>query len=117
MNTSAHHELERRDARRYPIIASGRMLWTDANGAAHSASIRSENVSELGLLVECFSSTEIPLHRLVGLSLSLPAGALTELPNALRQRDVQAAIYRSSRRPTPPSRRDATRCVCSLPPK
>ena len=49
------------------------MTWTDARGATRSASIRTENVSELGALVECLSTTEIPLHRLVNLPLSARA--------------------------------------------
>ena len=89
------------------------MTWTDAKGAARSASIRIENVSELGVLVECLSSTEIPLHRLVSLSLSPRARALTELPNALRRRDVQAAIYRveTPADPHQPTRRYALRLL------
>ena len=89
------------------------MTWTDAKGSARSASIRIENVSELGLLVECLSSTEIPLHRLVSISLSPRARALLELPEALRHQDVQAAIYRveTPADPHQPTRRYALRLL------
>ena len=82
------------------------MTWTDASGAARSASVRTENMSELGVLVECLSTTEIPLHRLVSLSLSARARERKDLPNALRRRDVQAAIYRVE---TPADPRQPTR--------
>ena len=87
------HEAEGREIR-HPVVVSGRMTWTDAQGAARSANIRIENMSEVGALVECLSTREIPLHRLVSLSLSARARERKELPNALRRPDVQAAIYR-----------------------
>ncbi len=93
------------------------MTWTDATGADRSANVRIENVSELGVLLECLSTTKIPLHRLVSLSLSARARERKTLPNALRRRDVQAAIYRVE---TPadlrqPTRRYALRLL--VPPK
>ena len=71
-----------------------RMTWTDASGGTRSASIRTENVSALGALVECLSSTEIPVHRLVSLSLSTRAHDQKELPSALRHPNIQAAVSR-----------------------
>ena len=82
------------------------MTWTDAAGAIRSASIRTENVSELGALVECLSTTAIPLHRLVNLSLSARARQTRGLPTALRRAGVQAAIYRVE---TPSDRHQPTR--------
>ena len=79
---------------RHPVVVSGRMTWTDATGDDRSVRIRTENVSERGVRLECLSTTEIPLHRLVSLSLSTRARHRQELPNALRRPDVQAAIYR-----------------------
>ena len=87
------YEVERREIR-HPVVVSGRMTWTDATGDDRSVCIRTENVSERGVLLECLSTTEIPLHRLVSLSLSTRARHRQELPNALRCPDVQAAIYR-----------------------
>ena len=106
-------ELERREAIRYPIVVSGRMTWIDATGDDRSASIRTENVSERGVLLECLSTTEIPLHRLVSLSLSARAREREELPNALRHPDVQAAIYRVETPDDPhqPTRRYALRLL------
>ena len=80
------------------------MTWTAA--ATRSASIRTENVSELGGLVECLSTTAIPLHRLVALSLSVRARQTSGLPTALRRTGVQAAIYRVG---TPTDRHQPTR--------
>ena len=118
MNTSpalTHHDSERRDATRSPMVATGRMTWTDATGAARSANIRIENMSEVGALVECLSTREIPLHRLVSLSLSARAREQKVLPNALRRRDVQAAIYRveTPADPHQPTRRYALRLLVS----
>ena len=106
-------EPERREAIRYPVVASGRMTWTDATGDLRSASIRTENVSERGVLLECLSTTEIPLHRLVSLSLSARAREREELPNALRRPNVQAAIYRVETLDDPhqPTRRYALRLL------
>ena len=89
------------------------MTWTDTTGATRSASISIENVSEHGVLIECLSWTEIPLHRLVSLSLSPRARTLTQLPNALRRPDVQAAIYRAETPSDPhqPTRRYALRLL------
>jgi len=89
---------------RSPNVAAGRMTWTAA--ATRSASIRTENVSELGGLVECLSTTAIPLHRLVALSLSVRARQTSGLPTALRRTGVQAAIYRVG---TPTDRHQPTR--------
>ena len=76
------HEAEGRDIR-HPVVVSGRMTWTDATGDDRSVRIRTENVSERGVLLECLSTTEIPLHRLVSLSLSTRARHRQELPNHL----------------------------------
>ena len=107
------HEAERREAIRYPVVASGRMTWTDAPGDDRSASIRTENVSERGVLLECLSTTEISPYRLVSLSLSARARAREELlPNALRHPEVQAAIYRVET-PDDPHQTTLRACVCS----
>ena len=89
------------------------MTWTDATGAARSASIRIENAGERGVLVDCLSSTEIPLHRLVSLSLSARARQSDTLPNALRRQNVQAAVYRVEKPVDPhqPTRRYALRLL------
>ena len=60
------------------------MTWTGAIGDERSAGIRTENVSERGVLLECLSDTAIPIYRLVSLSLSPRARERKELPNALR---------------------------------
>ncbi len=89
------------------------MAWIDATGDDRSATIRTENVSERGVLLECLSTTEIPLHRLVSLSLSARAREREELPNALRRPGVQAAIYRVETPDDPhqPTRRYALRLL------
>ncbi len=110
---SAQHEPERRVVTRAPVVATGRMTWTEATGAARSANVRIENMSELGALVECLSTTAIRLHRLVSLSLSARDRQRKELPNALRHRDVQAAVYRTETPADPhqPTRRYALRLL------
>jgi hypothetical protein len=88
------------------MAVSGRLSWTDANGAARSADIRTENVSERGVLVDCLSTTDIPMHRLVGVSLSPRDRAVRALPRSLRNRHAPAAIARIQ----PP--RDPNRASC-----
>ncbi len=90
----ADYTPERRTAERVPIAVSGRLSWTDGSGAPRSADIRTENVSERGLLVDCLSSTDIPLHRLVSVSLLARDRRLTALPRTLQDRHTPAAIYR-----------------------
>ncbi|MDA1094188.1 MAG: hypothetical protein O3A25_13095 [Acidobacteria bacterium] len=102
----ADYTSERRTADRVPIAVSGRLSWTDANGAARSAEIRTENVSARGLLVDCLSSANLPMHRLVGVSLSTGDRAVKALPRSLRNRHAPAAIARIQ----PP--RDPNRASC-----
>ena len=83
------------------------MTWTDALGDERSARVRTENVSERGVLLECLSDTAIAIYRLVNLSLSPRAHERTELPNALRTPEVLAAIYRVE---APEHPREQTRC-------
>ena len=66
-----------------------------------------------GVLLECLSTIEIPLHRLVSLSLSARAREREGLPNALRRPEVQAAIYRGETPDDPRqrTRRDALRLL------
>ena len=75
-------------------MVAGRLTWTDASGDDRSASIRTENISERGVLLECLSETAIPMYRLVSLSISARVRKRTDLPNALRTPEVLAAIYR-----------------------
>jgi hypothetical protein len=85
---------ERRIEARVPITVSGRLAWTDADGAARSADVRTENVSQHGVLLDCLSVTDIPLHRLVSVSLSAPDRGLDPLPRSLHNRHTPAAVYR-----------------------
>ena len=91
------------------------MTWTDAAGDDRSTSFHTENARERGVLIECLSTTEIPLHRLVSLSLSARARKREELLNALRRSEVQAAIYRAETPDDPhqPTRRYALRLLVS----
>ena len=98
------HEAERREAIRYPVVASGRMTWTDAPGDDRSASIRTENVSERGVLLECLSTTEISPYRLVSRSraardrakgssaLTLSPRSTTCAPNARVRRTLVKGV-------------------------
>lgn len=70
------------------------MTWTDASGDERLARVRTENVSERGVLLGCLSDTAIAIYRLVSLSLSPPAHERKKLPSALRTPEVLAAIYR-----------------------
>lgn len=104
---------ERRTADRVPIIVSGRLSWTDGSGVARSTDIRTENVSASGVLVDCLSTTDIPLHRLVGVSLSPRDRATKALPRGLRNRHAPAAVYRIQppRDPNRATRRYALRLL------
>ena len=70
------------------------MTWTDTSGDERTASVRTENVSERGVLLECLAHPVIAIYRLVSLSLSPRAHQRKELASALRTPKVLAAIYR-----------------------
>jgi hypothetical protein len=86
------------------------MTWTDASGDERTASVRTENISERGVLLECLADTVIAIYRLVSLSLSPRAHERQELPSALRTPKVLAAIYRVE---APEDLREQTRRVAS----
>ena len=85
---------ERRTEARVPVTVSGRLAWTDANGAARSADVRTENVSKRGVLLDCVSVTDISLHRFVSVVLLAPEGGQDPLLRSLHNRQTPAAIYR-----------------------
>ena len=85
---------ERRTEARVPITVAGRLAWTDPNGAARSADVRTANVSQRGVLLDCLSVTDIPLHRLVSVALLAPDRSQDPLPRSLHNRQTPAAIYR-----------------------
>lgn len=85
---------ERRIEARVPITVAGRLAWTDADVAARSAEVKTKNVSERGVLLDCLAVTDIPLHRLVSVSLSAPERGVKPLPRSLHNRHTPAAIYR-----------------------
>jgi hypothetical protein len=83
-----------RRADRRPLAIGGRIVWEDLGGRTRTAPIRTRDVSELGVLVDCIGATPIPLYRLVSLRLERAIRHDTRVPRVLRQGPVLAAVYR-----------------------
>ena len=94
------------------LTVPARLTWKDASGAVRFTSVRTREVTETGVVVECDASVSLPLYRLVHLQV--------EKTRARIQRDCRsscetAACCRRSgrwRRAVPrPAPRRATRCA------
>lgn len=84
----------KRRAERRRIEVPARLTWKDRHGTTRMATVRTRDVSEQGVLVECVSSCSIPLFRLVDLHVDRAARGRPELPASLRRPQVLAAVYR-----------------------
>ena len=86
--------LEHHRSHRMPLRVAGRITWRDRDGYAHSARVVTRDVADYGAYVECEHGPQIPLYRLVELTLDRGGRAHEELPTALRRRSVWSAVYR-----------------------
>ena len=83
-----------RSSQRVAINVPARITWKDASGAVRFASVRTKDVSDAGVFVECEAGAAIPLYRLVHLQLERSAGAPQQLPSQLRAGRVLSAVWR-----------------------
>jgi hypothetical protein len=86
--------VEERAAERRAISVPGRLTWRDAEGTSRFAIVRTRNVSDTGVLLECRSGNPIPLHRLVTFHVERSASERAQLPSALQRTGMSAAVYR-----------------------
>ncbi len=83
-----------RNASREAFTAPARLTWKDSRGMTRFASVVTQNVSELGVYVECTSPVSIPLYRLVQFQVEREGRDAEILPRALRQGRTLSAVYR-----------------------
>ena len=85
--------MDRRSERR-AVALPARVMWKDSRGATRFATVRTRDISDTGVFVECVEPTSIPLYRLVTLQLEREARNTDGVPAALRRGKVLSAVYR-----------------------
>jgi hypothetical protein len=91
---SATVERHDRVAERFDVTLPARLTWKDQRGMTRFASVVTKNVSEFGLFVESQSPVSLPLYRLVHVQLERDCRDTKQVPVALRDGRVLAAVYR-----------------------
>jgi hypothetical protein len=76
-----------------PVNLPARLTWKDANGAVRFTSVRTSEVTETGVVVECDTAVSLPLYRLVHLQVEKAAREWVELPEPLRDGRVLSAVW------------------------
>ncbi|MDE3153754.1 MAG: hypothetical protein KGN76_01570 [Acidobacteriota bacterium] len=85
----------RRNGTREPVALPGYLTWRDARGTTRFVGVRTRNISDFGVFVECETPAAIPLFRLVTLQLEGPTAQHRGIPDELRAGKVTGAIYRA----------------------
>jgi hypothetical protein len=75
------------------MTVPARLTWKDANGAVRFTSVRTREVSETGVVVECDNAVALPLYRLVHLQIEKSARELAGMPAQLRDGRVLSAVW------------------------
>lgn len=89
-----HGRTERRDSERLRVAIPGQILWKDARGTTRMAPVRTRDVSETGVSVECLGGQPIPQFRLVYFQIDREARNRPDLPDGLRKPSVLSAVFR-----------------------
>ena len=89
-----HGRSEKRSSDRRPIAVPGQIVWKDDRGTTRIAAVRTRDVSDYGVSVECLGGIPIPCFRLVYFQVDRDARAMQELPAALRKASVLSAVFR-----------------------
>ena len=76
-----------------PVNLPARLTWKDANGAVRFTSVRTSQLTDTGVVVECESAVTLPLYRLVHLQVEKSAREWVELPEPLRAGRVLSAVW------------------------
>jgi hypothetical protein len=85
---------DKRNAERRRVQVSGQIAWKDSRGQTHMAPVVTQDISDLGVKIECRSGLSIPLYRLVHFQIDKPVRTRPDLPESLRKQSVLAAIFR-----------------------
>jgi hypothetical protein len=90
----AQGRIEKRRSDRRRIVVPGQIIWKDSRGTTRVAPVRTKDVSEYGVSVDCLGGLPIPQYRLVYLQLDREARDRTDLPEVLRKPGVFSAVFR-----------------------
>jgi len=89
-----HARIDKRSAERRRVVVPGQIVWKDARGATRVTSVRTRDVSEFGVSVECLGGVPIPEFRLVYFQIDRESRNRPELPESLRRSSVLSAVFR-----------------------
>lgn len=89
-----HARIDKRTAERRKVVVPGQIVWKDTRGATRVAAVRTRDVSEYGVSVECLGGVPIPPFRLVYFQIDRESRNRPELPDSLRRSSVLSAVFR-----------------------
>lgn len=89
-----HARIDKRSAERRRVVVPGQIIWKDAKGATRVAPVRTRDVCEYGVSVECLGGEPIPPFRLVYFQVDRESRTRPELPESLRGSSVLSAVFR-----------------------
>lgn len=85
---------EKRQADRHRVAVPGQIVWKDDRGTTRIAAVRTRDVSDYGVSVECLGGIPIPQFRLVYFQVDRDARNRQDLPATLRKSSVLSAVFR-----------------------
>lgn len=83
-----------RVSERRNVSVPARLTWKDASGAVRFVSVKTRDISDAGVFVECEAGAAIPLFRLVHLQVERSFSHADQLPSRLREGRVLSAVWR-----------------------
>jgi len=89
-----HGKSVKRSSERVALTVPARITWKDASGAVRFASVKTRDISDAGVFVECEAGAAIPLYRLVHLQVERGVSMSHQLPMTLREGRVLSAVWR-----------------------
>jgi hypothetical protein len=89
-----HARTERRTGERRRVVVAAQIVWKDARGTTRIADVRTRDVSDEGVSVECLAGLPIPQFRLVHFQIDREARNRADLPDVLRRSSVLTAVFR-----------------------
>jgi PilZ domain len=89
-----HGKSVKRSSERVALTVPARITWKDASGAVRFASVKTRDISNAGVFVECEAGAAIPLYRLVHLQVERGVSLNHQLPTTLREGRVLSAVWR-----------------------
>jgi hypothetical protein len=84
----------KRSSERVAVTIPARITWKDQSGAVRFASVKTRDISDAGVFVECEAGAAIPLFRLVQLQVERGVSLNQQLPMKLREGRVLSAVWR-----------------------